>query len=213
MVHRLLTPCQDILGHLDRADVRGTARSDVAERFRSNLDRFAAPAFSRNQAGPTHGDCHVDGESQRRTRCLAAAERSQHGSSFTGLARQQVGAGGLDGYGRRLAVVPISSLRRQLRREIGWTSGRGLYCGRMISGWALDVFQFDCRGKIPYCCVRAGHRCVFLARNYDRATRLRSDAREHRQQNRNSACVHIASLPGQSEINLHISGGLLFFIQ
>jgi len=65
-----------------------------------------------------------------------------------------------------------------------------------ISGWALDVFQFDCRGKIPYCCVTAGNRCVFLARNYDRAMRLRSDAREHRQQNHNSACVHVASLPG-----------------
>lgn len=61
-------------------------------------------------------------------------------------------------------------------------------------------------GKIPYCWVTAGHRCVFLARNYDRAMRLRSDAREHRQQNHNSACVHVASLPGQSEINLHISG-------
>jgi WD40-like Beta Propeller Repeat len=35
----------------------------------------------------------------RRTRCLAAPGRSQHGSSFTGLARRQVGAGGLDGYG------------------------------------------------------------------------------------------------------------------
>jgi hypothetical protein len=173
----------------------------------------SAPAFFPKSGRPAHGDCYVDGESQRRTRCLAAAERSQHGSSFTGLARRQVGVGGLDGYGRRLAVVPISSLRRQLRRQIGWTSGRGLHCGRMISGWALDVFQFDCRRKIPYCCVRAGHRCVFLARNYDRATRLRSDAREHRQQNRNSACVHIASLPGQSEINLHISGGLLFFIR
>jgi hypothetical protein len=54
-----------------------------------------------------------------------------------------------------------------------------------------------------------GHRCVFLARNFDRATRLRSDAREQRQQNRNSACVHIASLPGQSEINLHISGSVV----
>jgi hypothetical protein len=101
----------------------------------------------------------------------------------------------------------MSSLRSQLRREIGWTSGRGLHCGRMISGWALDVFQFDSRGgKIPYCWVTAGHRCVFLARNYDRAMRLRNDAREYRQQNHNSACVHVASLPGQSEINLHISG-------
>jgi hypothetical protein len=51
------------------------------------------------------------------------------------------------------------------------------------------------------------------SQNYDRAMRLRSDAHEHRQQNHNSACVHVASLPGQSEINLHISGRLLFFIR
>jgi hypothetical protein len=106
----------------------------------------------------------------------------------------------------RLAVVPSSSLRRQLGREIGWTSGRGLHRGRMISGWVLDVFQFDCRGKIPYFCVTAGHRCVFLARNYDRAMRLRSDAREHRQQNQNSACVHCES-PGANLRSIATSQG------
>jgi hypothetical protein len=122
---------------------------------------------------------------------------------------------------RRPGVLPVTEFRRFVPRMgpvdkfycHSNRTGRGVHCGCMISARVLDVFQFDCRRKIPYCCVMAGHRCVFLAGNYDRAMRLRSGAPEHRQQNHNSACVHVASLLGQSEINLHISGRLLFFIR
>ena len=183
------------LGYLDRADVRG-ATSDVAGRFRSNLDRSVSTCFFSEirQAGTWR--------LLRRWRIATPNEmfgcrREKPAWLIVPRSRQAASGCWWSGWVRgRLAVVPMSSLRRQLGCEIGWTSGRGLHCGRMISGWALDVFQFDCRGKIPYCCVTAGNRCVFLARNYDRAMRLRSDAREHRQQNHNSACVHVASLPG-----------------
>jgi hypothetical protein len=160
-------------GHWDTwmVPTLGGATSDVAERFRSNRDRSAAPAFfSKSDRAGTW-------RLLRRWRIATPNEmfgcrRETPAWLIVHRSRQTASECWWSGWVRgRLAVVPISSLRRQLRREIGWTSCRGLHCGRMISGWALDVFQFDCRGKIPYCWVTAGHRCVFLARNYDRAMR------------------------------------------
>lgn len=50
---------------------------------------------------------------------------------------------GMGAIGRRANEFPSKPAQARDRLD----HGHGLHCDRMISGWALDVFQFDCRGE------------------------------------------------------------------